>query len=149
VGSGTSEILIVHRLTAIIAALVWMLAAGAAAQQAAPSPPQPPSPAVSGNIGLGNVFYSVCKEAQRRGACSLYLRGIIEGVQVQTRASKQPGLFCPPQGASAEQALDLLLKFMTEKPEERHRPVPTLTAVALRAAWPCAKAPAPAPAEQL
>jgi hypothetical protein len=33
------------------------LAVGALAQEATPVPP----PASSGNIGLGNVFYSVCK----------------------------------------------------------------------------------------
>ena len=126
-----------HRAEPVIAALAWMLTAGAWAQEPAPPPSAPPP--VAGNIGLGNVFYSICKQAQRRGACSLYLRGIIEGAQVQARATKQQVLFCPPQGASVEQALDLLLKFMTEKPEERHRPVPALTAVALRAAWPCPK----------
>jgi hypothetical protein len=122
---------------AVIAALFWIVAASATAQEAIP----PPSPPVSGNIQLGNLFYSACREPQRRAACSLYLRGIMEGVQIQARASKQPGLFCPPQGASVEQALDLLLKFMAEKPEQRHRPSPTLAAMALRAAWPCAKAP--------
>jgi hypothetical protein len=126
------------RAQAVITALLWIIAVSATAQEAVPS--RPASPPVSDNIQLGNVFYSVCKEAQRRGACSLYLRGIIEGIQIQARANKQPGLFCPPQGASVEQALDLLLKFMAEKPEERHRPSPTLAATALKAAWPCSKA---------
>ena len=133
------------RAQPMITVIFSVMAATATAQEAAPSPP--PSPPVSGNIQLGNQFYSVCREPQRRAACSLYLRGIIEGVQVQARASKQPGLFCPPQGASVEQALDLLLKFMAEKPEQRHRPSPTLAAIALRTAWPCAKA--PSPVEQL
>jgi hypothetical protein len=133
-----------------IVALACILAGVASAQNAPTQQSPAPVPAPNlGSIQLGNVFFSACKEAPRRGACALYLRGIIEGVQIQARASKQTGVFCPPQGASVEQALDLLLKFMTEKPEERHRPVPTLAALALRAAWPCARAAPPPPVDQL
>src|SRR4051812_21060713 len=107
------------KISTLTVGLFCSLAVSAFAQEATPPAASVPAPAPSGNIALGNVFYSVCKDAQRRAACSLYLRGIIEGTQIQASATKQPRLFCPPQGASLEQALDLVLKFMTEKPEQR------------------------------
>jgi hypothetical protein len=67
----------------------------------------------------------------------MYVKGMADGAQLQASLAKQRPAFCQPPGATLEQALDILLKFMADNPGDRHREVRVLGFAAFRAAWPC------------
>ena len=45
--------------------------------------------------------------------------------------------FCPPNGATNNQAVAVVVKYIEARPERMHEPFHTLALEALTAAWPC------------
>lgn len=48
-------------------------------------------------------------------------------------------VFCPPKGATKAQTWDVVKKYLIDKPEERHKPAPSLVLTAVNKAFPCGK----------
>jgi hypothetical protein len=90
------------------------------------------------NLANGNSFFDFCRAGtQQKQICIMYVKGVLDGAHVQASLTKQRQAYCQPRGATLEQALDILLKFMTDNPGDRHREVRLLAFAALKAAWPC------------
>ena len=45
--------------------------------------------------------------------------------------------YCPPAGVVNSQAIDIVKRYLADRPEERHKPAPLLIYTALSKAFPC------------
>jgi hypothetical protein len=45
--------------------------------------------------------------------------------------------YCPPKGATVEQAGDVFRKYLKDRPAERQKSAAELVVLALNEAWPC------------
>jgi hypothetical protein len=111
-------------------------------QDQAPSQPdakaQPQTRNQVFNPSNGNSFFDFCRSGtQQKQICIVYVKGLLDGAQLQASMTKQKQAYCQPRGSSPEQAIDILLKFMTDNPGDRHRDARLLAFAALKAAWPC------------
>lgn len=52
-------------------------------------------------------------------------------------------IFCPPEGVTLAQAVDMVRKWLSDNPEHRHMSAAVLVAVILQRAWPCRRTPTP------
>ena len=76
--------------------------------------------------------------------CPAYIRGLIDGARLQALylAGKVEGhrslmQFCVPEGATAQEAIDAVLRFIAAHPGSRTEPAAATVYVALAATWPC------------
>ena len=90
------------------------------------------------NPANGNLFFDFCRSGtQQKQICIVYVKGLLDGAQFQASLTKQKQAYCQPRGASPEQAIDILLKFMADNPGDRHRGAALQAFAALKSAWPC------------
>jgi hypothetical protein len=85
----------------------------------------------------GNELFADCTESSRSPKywlCSGYVRGIAEARQGSTAGTWR---YCPPEGATQEQLMDVVVKYLRESPASRHKPAVLLVSLALIDAWPC------------
>src|SRR4051812_33918593 len=76
--------------------------------------------------------------------CPAYIRGLIDGARLQALyvAGKIEGhgslmQFCVPESATAQEAINAVLRFIAAHPESRREPAAATVYIALAAAWPC------------
>ena len=86
----------------------------------------------------GNLLHKNCTSSQdiQRMACFGYIRGVIEGLFVSAAITKK-SLFCPPDQFNYEQGEDIVRKYLSEHPEDRHENGAAIVMVALKIVWPC------------
>lgn len=100
-------------------------------------------PAASQDWSYGNDFYASCSEsvaptarnAEWRFACFAYVKGIHD-MAVFMSGRIRPEV-CPPDGVSIIQHYDILLKYLKDNPDQRHKPTAELLWEADLKAFPC------------
>lgn len=80
----------------------------------------------------GNDAYRLCKDTGyfSQGHCLGYWAGIWD-------AFSQLNFFCGTAHATKQQIADIVIKYMVQHPEERHKPAISLGLAALTEAFPC------------
>ena len=103
----------------------------------------------SGTYYDGNKLYEFCqqKEGLLRAACVGYIIGAIDGTSSMYSVLGQiTGLpprmqknnyYCLPANASAEQAVDVVIKWLKDNPSKRHQPATGAVWEAFANVWPC------------
>lgn len=126
--------------SAILAVAVTGIASGALA--ADPLPPHnwitPPDKGglTQGRIAYldGNELYEYCQSNEL--GCVLYIQGVVDGQLAAVTATSRDVAYCIPQGSTAGQMKDIVVKFLADHPERRHLMGGVLVANALSNAWP-------------
>jgi hypothetical protein len=77
----------------------------------------------------GNEWLERCRTNEL--PCSIYISGVLEGMQVQAQLSKQPLELCVQAGMSRKQITSIVLKYLHDNPAQRHHPFQFIVAVAL------------------
>jgi len=96
----------------------------------------------------GNAFLQQCKHVgdsdgryvYDNAVCLYYLGGFIEGTIAADElrgVSESQRTFCPPDNATQEQAVRIVLKAIEEHPEMAHHATRRLAGAALVKAFPC------------
>lgn len=101
------------------------------------------APAAAHASMTGNEFLRLA-ETSPRGA-ELYASGFLDatamtdlmklGLPAETR--RLPARICPPDRAEPQQVVDIIVRELRAKPEERHKPVPVIAWFALAQFWRC------------
>jgi hypothetical protein len=68
------------------------------------------------------------KEALRQGRCAGYVAGLVYARSV---------FLCVPEGATPEQGVRVVIKYIEARPERMQEPFGKLALEALEEAWPC------------
>ena len=87
---------------------------------------------VDRGVSTGNGFYQRCKVPEDNYAkwtCIAYLRGLADGI------AGTWGLGCAPVSATYQQRYDILLKYLTDNPANRHLDMAVLYNAAIFAAF--------------
>jgi hypothetical protein len=98
----------------------------------------------------GNSWFSKCrftmdqirgtsKEALELMNCAGYARGVADTIQIWQVAENDKAPACIPVKVTAQQLIDIGLKFMRENPAQRHLTASLLLMRAYSVAWPCKK----------
>lgn len=95
----------------------------------------------------GNTLYEHCKEKDKKtrdnfkyGACIGYTRGLIDGHEQALKMLKESGevaKYCMNESVTLEQTIDVILKYLSENPKDRHWGAEVLGLYALILAFPC------------
>lgn len=96
-----------------------------------------PSTAQNKPVDSGNEFYSECSLAAKRPYCLAYIRGAADAIDLNDIQRK---IFCPPEGVTIGQMLDVSLAYIERHPEKRHYRTIVLVSFGLMDAFPCSKA---------
>jgi len=83
---------------------------------------------LSGCKGLIGDKTPPLKEALRQGRCAGYVAGLVYARSV---------FLCVPEGATPEQGVRVVIKYIEVRPERMHEPFGKLALEALEEAWPC------------
>ena len=104
--------------------------------------------AVSGATYTGNDLLRECAATQPGGvnagtsaniANSAYDAGSCMGFMKASRALVSGAAICIPPLVTNGQFMDLVIKFMDERPENRHMPAALVVTMAARESFPCAE----------
>jgi hypothetical protein len=89
--------------------------------------------------GTGNDFLQACQNAKgaQLDQCYLYVRGMHEATLFWIASFGKPPPFCMPPTATYQQGVDVVLKFLKERPEERHKHMVGIYTAAFINAFPC------------
>ena len=105
--------------------ILLVLAMPASAQSSAPSSA---NEMLSGCKGLAGDRTPPAREALRQGRCAGYVAGLVYARSV---------FLCVPEGATPEQGIRVVIKYIEARPERMHEPFGKLALEALEEAWPC------------
>jgi hypothetical protein len=83
---------------------------------------------LSGCKGLISEKTPPLREALRQGRCAGYVAGLVYARSV---------FLCVPEGATPEQGVRVVIKYIEARPERMHEPFGKLALEALEEAWPC------------
>ncbi|MGK2287274.1 Rap1a/Tai family immunity protein [Pedomonas sp. V897] len=108
-----------------------------------------PAIASASNTLDGNHLLKMCtsridtgssgmKEAFDYGVCMGFIAGSLDYVQLINEAAKK-NITCVPDGVTAGQAKDIVVKYLQNNPEKRHEPQPLVTIFAFQDAFPCSQ----------
>lgn len=96
---------------------------------------------VAGNshATTGNDYFKNCKDYINSDFalwCIGYVQGYGESISFYGQ-KKQIEKYCLPQGATTDQAIDVVNLYLTNNPQLRHQHLPKLIGAALSKAFPC------------
>lgn len=93
--------------------------------------------------GTGNDFLRACEKSDvtTMNQCYAYVRGMHEATLFWVDAFDKFPPFCMPPTATYQQGVDVVVKFLKDRPAERHKPMIGLYAAAFINAFPCASMP--------
>lgn len=94
------------------------------------------------NFSIGNGFYSFCSSASeewQHSACLAYTKGLHDMAGFLWARGRVKPEICLPQGVSLSQYLDILLKYLKDNPDQRHKPTAELLWVAASKSYPCSR----------
>ena len=83
--------------------------------------------AVEGTSKLATIPHAV-----QAGRCYGYIDAFVE-----VNSMLGGGLFCEPRGITADQRIEIFLKYMSDRPEDLHRGGWEMLAFAMQTAFPC------------
>jgi len=107
--------------TSLAVAILLALTIPASAQSSA-------NEMLSGCKGLAGDRTPPAREALRQGRCAGYVAGLVYARSV---------FLCVPEGATPEQGVRVVIKYIEARPERMHEPFGKLALEALEEAWPC------------
>jgi hypothetical protein len=79
-------------------------------------------------------------ELFRTGYCLGWIAGLTKGMHVAEaihRVGGKNAIFCPPEGNSYAQMIQIIEKFIADHPEKEHLPKGIIASAALAEAFPC------------
>lgn len=95
----------------------------------------------------GNLITRICESSQEevQSLCVLYFRGLIDGMEIGRIAVARDleqdteflRSFCPAEEVEHQQFIDVVLKYLEDNPEIRHKDVGPYAFVAWHRAFPC------------
>lgn len=97
----------------------------------------------------GNELYQMCESDETQLTCAYYISGVLHGAEATVfMVGMEEGLtyeesyyryskICFPPGTSGEQTMDIVIKYLSDKPEDRHILASALILKAVRAVFPC------------
>jgi Rap1a immunity proteins len=85
----------------------------------------------------GNKLLEICQDDAAQ--CVRYIQGVTDGQLAAITATSRDVAYCIPHESTAVQVKDVVVRFLTDHPELRHRPAAMLVANALANAWPQCK----------
>jgi len=89
---------------------------------------------VNAEFYSGNEIKSRCNESKGsflEGLCYGYITGVID--------SHSSVFVCPPATVTAQQAVDMVRKYITENPAQLHKSADTIVTMAIAKDFPCKK----------
>ncbi len=94
----------------------------------------------------GNELYKECTVEKtssnyyiQTAYCFAYIRGVAETLDDNSLVKNSIANFCLPNDATYGQALDVVKKWLSNNPQDRHLAAYSLVAYSLSKAWPCPK----------
>ena len=111
--------------TSLAVAILLMLTMSASAQS---NPQTSANEMLPGCKGLISEKTPPLREALRQGRCAGYVAGLVYARSV---------FLCVPEGATPEQGVRVVIKYIEARPERMHEPFGKLALEALEEAWPC------------
>ena len=84
-------------------------------------------------FSVGNKLYSRCS-SPNNSLEHVYCLGYVAGA---TDSLQMDGHICVPDNVTVAQAVDVVMKYLRDHPEDRHFLAPSLADLALRQAFPC------------
>jgi Rap1a immunity proteins len=86
----------------------------------------------------GNDLLRFCSshEAFETNMCTGYIEGVRDGLMFATVSLKSKPFFSVPNKVSSDQLRDVVVKYLRDNPETRHKPAGMLTIFALKEAFP-------------
>lgn len=94
----------------------------------------------------GNSLFEDCQDEQS-AACLEYVVGATDMLSlIQALRLKESPLYCQPKGVTGAQVQSIVVRYLRDKPEQRHLAAASSVAMALIGAFPCPdQAPSPRP----
>ena len=92
---------------------------------------------VSYSLVTGNKLVEYCKPDDGDiywGMCRGYISGVYDR---QYWVEDSEFKSCPPDGVTLEQMTSVVIKYLTDRPEQLHIQASVLVSVAISLAWPC------------
>ena len=108
-----------------------------------------PANAEQSSLSTGNGLLNFCRDQSNRLLCTAFINGFHTGAMnvsllISVRESgsyeeykKKYKPYCRPDNVDAEQLLDIVLKHITDNPQNRHVDSGLLIIFALKRAFPC------------
>jgi len=91
-------------------------------------------------LKTGNGLFETCKGREgtpQALACVSYIAGAADLIPATTEVDGGKRLYCPPAHTTNGQYRDVVVKFLSENPQHRHRPSSSIIISALMIAFPC------------
>lgn len=95
------------------------------------------SGAASADDWTGNYLLSLCEGPHpfQAGVCVGFIAGVLQSNDLMRGEFRT----CVPRGVSPKQAVDVLIKFLRQNPQQRHLPSLAVVQLAMLQEFPCAK----------
>lgn len=85
----------------------------------------------------GNKLFSECEKMT--GLCAAYLAGLADTTLEETGIATPNAVICLPNNTNLRQLRDVVLKKLTDRPQDRTKPAVYISLSAIQEAWPCSK----------
>ena len=101
----------------------------------------PPTPSAAQHIRDGNGFLSNCEAPKDFGrvGCLAYVIGMHDMAGFLWQSGRVIPEVCPPESVTMTQYSDILVKYLKDNPEQRHKPTGELFWIAASMAYPCSR----------
>jgi hypothetical protein len=121
----------------MLALTLVLLAGSAVSSQPKQAGDQKPTVVVASDLH-GNDLLRLCSSelTSELGFCIGYIEGIRDGVVFEAVGHNAKPLFAISDKVTSEQLKDVVVKWLKQNPETRHKPAGMLTIFALEAAFP-------------
>ena len=98
----------------------------------------------SAGVKDGNKLYEHCSSSessptyyQDAAACTLYIVGVYDGIELATSVYDKENFYCFPEKVIVKQITEIVANYLQKHPEKRHLPASALVVIALKDAFPC------------
>jgi hypothetical protein len=85
----------------------------------------------------GDAFYAECSQAPNRTTCGGYIAGVLEGWNLAALNYSELMRVCLPADKTVDQAFDVVMDYLRDRPEHRHWARSALVLIAISERWPC------------
>ena len=94
----------------------------------------------SANYLTGKDLYGDCSKPQgsfSQGFCSGYISGVVDAIEHYQVSKGAEKIVCVPKEASIGQVKEVVVRYLTQHPDERNNTASSLVWDAVRKAFPC------------
>jgi hypothetical protein len=85
----------------------------------------------------GDAFYAECSQASNRTTCDGYIAGVVEGWNLAAFNHSELMRVCLPDDNTVDQAFDVVMDYIRDRPEHRHWARSALVLIAIKEHWTC------------